>query len=378
MAGRLEAAPVEPGRVAAARSAIRLPLPLAYHPLYRFYEGGALTREFRGEPQRPDDWWSEDWVGSCTLAGNTDPDGHPQGLSTVEVAGLGVVTLRQLVEWLPAEMVGERFAERWGATTGVLVKLLSPAGPVPVHAHPSRAWARQHLGSPFGKAEAWILLDTPGDGRSPAHASIGFVPGVERQWFADAVRRHDRAAIRGALHRTDVAAGEVYVAFPGVPHCLGPRLSFIEVQEPTDHIVIAETADGGGEADATMGLGWDLALDMIDYSAAPAGETLARARQQRRVLRQVRGSSETRLVADDVLQFFDTTALDVTDELDVSDGRFSIAIVTAGSGLIETDAGVVPVRRGQTFALAASLGVRLVADDSEPLQVVRCLGPSAE
>ena len=378
MAGRLEAAPVEPGRVAAARSAIRLPLPLAYHPLYRFYEGGALTREFRGEPQRPDDWWSEDWVGSCTLAGNTDPDGHPQGLSTVEVAGLGVVTLRQLVEWLPAEMVGERFAERWGATTGVLVKLLSPAGPVPVHAHPSRAWARQHLGSPFGKAEAWILLDTPGDGRSPAHASIGFVPGVERQWFADAVRRHDRAAIRGALHRTDVAAGEVYVAFPGVPHCLGPQLSFIEVQEPTDHIVIAETADGGGEADATMGLGWDLALDMIDYSAAPAGETLARARQQRRVLRQVRGSSETRLVADDVLQFFDTTALDVTDELDVSDGRFSIAIVTAGSGLIETDAGVVPVRRGQTFALAASLGVRLVADDSEPLQVVRCLGPSAE
>jgi mannose-6-phosphate isomerase len=384
----------EPVHAEAVRSAIRLPLPLAYHPLYRFYAGGALTREFRGEPERPDDWWSEDWVGSCTLAGNTDPDGRAQGLSTVEVPRLGAVTLKQLVEWLPAELVGERFAARFGPITGVLVKLLSPAGPVPVHAHPTRAWAREHLGSPFGKAEAWILLDTPGDGRSPAHASIGFVPGIDRQWFSEAVRRHDSAAIRGALHRTEVAAGEVYVAFPGVPHCLGPRLSFIEVQEPTDHIVIAETASGEGagadgsgddgsgddaaEAAATMGLGWEVALDMIDYSAAAADETFARARQQRRILRQVHGSSETRLVGEDVLPFFDATALDVTDEIDVGDGRFSIAIVTAGSGLIETDAGVVPVRRGQTFALAATLQFRLVAGGDEPLRVVRCLGPSAD
>jgi hypothetical protein len=34
------------------REAIRRPLPLAYHPLYRFYEGGSLTRRFRGLPRR--------------------------------------------------------------------------------------------------------------------------------------------------------------------------------------------------------------------------------------------------------------------------------------------------------------------------------------
>jgi hypothetical protein len=50
------------------RAAIRRPLPLAYHPLYRFYQDGSLTRTFRGLPERPDDWWSEDWVGSCTRA----------------------------------------------------------------------------------------------------------------------------------------------------------------------------------------------------------------------------------------------------------------------------------------------------------------------
>ena len=135
---------MEPDRRARLAGAIRRPLPLAYHPLYRFYEGGSLTRRFRGLPDRPDDWWSEDWVGSCTRAGNDDPDGRQQGLSTVEVDGVGAVTLSEIVQELPEEMVGADFAGRWGPVTGVLVKLLSPAGPVPLHAHPTRDWARRH------------------------------------------------------------------------------------------------------------------------------------------------------------------------------------------------------------------------------------------
>jgi mannose-6-phosphate isomerase len=355
------------------REAIRRPLPLAYHPLYRFYEGGSLTRRFRGLPERPDDWWSEDWVGSVTRASNDDPVGRPQGISPVDVPGAGPVPLSEIIETLPEEMVGAGFADAYGPITGVLVKLLSPAGQVPLHAHPTRAWAGQHLGSRFGKTEAWILLDTPGDGAEPAYAGIGFVPGTERKWFADAVRQHDNAAIRGTLHRTGVHPGEVYVAHAGVPHYLGPRISFIEVQEPSDHIVIPET-DGADDAGATMGLGWDLALDMIDYTGAAAGATFARARQQPRVLRASGESREVRLMNDDVLPFFDATALEVADEIEVSDGRFSIAVVVSGSGFLDGDFGSQPVTRGQTLALPASLPVRVRAGQ-EPVRVIRCLGP---
>jgi mannose-6-phosphate isomerase len=361
----------------AVRDAIRRPLPLAYHPLYRFYEGGSLTRRFRGLPDRPDDWWSEDWVGSCTRAGNDDLGGRPQGLSTVDLDGVGTVTLSEIVHALPEEMVGAAFAGRWGPVTGVLVKLLSPAGPVPLHAHPTRDWAGRHLGSPFGKTEAWILLDTPGDGAQPAHAGIGFAPGIDRDWFAGAVRRHDNAAIRGTLHRTEVRPGEVYVAHGGVPHYLGPRISFIEVQEPTDQIVIPETG-GSDDAGATMGLGWDLALDMIDYTGTDAERALTRARQRPRVLRTSHGSREVRLFNDDVLPFFDATALEVADEIEVADGRFGIAIVAAGEGAIEGDFGSQPIRRGETYALPASLPFRLRAAGSEPVRVIRCLGPAAE
>jgi len=360
------------GRLDQRRAAASRPLPLAYHPLYRFYQGGSLTRAFRGLPERGDDFWSEDWVGSCTLAGNSDPAGQAQGLSVVDLPGGGQVTLAELIETLPEEMVGAGYAQRFGAGTGVLVKLLSPAGPVPLHAHPNRAWAARHLGSPVGKTEAWILLDTPDDG----YAGIGFRPGVDRSWFAAAVRRHDNAAIRGTLHRTGVHPGEVYVAHAGVPHYLGPRLSFIEVQEPSDHIVIPET-DGDDDAAATMGLGWELALDMIDYSGADAEATLGRARQQPRVLRTSHSSREVRLLNDDVLPFFDATALEVEDEIEVSDGRFSIAVVVSGSGSAEGGFGSQPLRRGETYALPASLALRVRAGPDGPVRVIRCLGPAA-
>jgi mannose-6-phosphate isomerase len=363
-------------RLGQLREAIRRPLPLAYHPLYRFYQGGSLTRAFRGLPERKDDWWSEDWVGSCTRATNEDPDGRSQGMSSVDLPGLGPVALREIVEALPEQMVGARFAERWGPITGVLVKLLSPAGQVPLHAHPTRGWARRHLGSRFGKTEAWILLDTPGDGREPAYAGIGFAPGIDRDWFAAAVRRHDSAGIRGTLHRTDVQPGEVYVAHAAVPHYLGPRISFIEVQEPSDHIVIPETS-GDDDAGATMGLGWDLALDMIDYTGAGAEQTFARARQQPRVLRTSHGSREVRLFSGDVLPFFDATALEVTGEIEVSDGRFSIAVVVSGEGFMDGDFGSQPIRSGETFALPASLPFRVRAG-REQVRVVRCLGPDPE
>lgn len=355
------------------RRGIATPLLLTYHPLYRFYEGGSLTRTFRGLPQRSDDWWSEDWVGSCTCANNADPDGRSQGLSSVNLPGVGAITLKEVVEALPEEMVGARFADRWGPITGLLVKLLSPRGPVPVHAHPTREWAQRHLGSPFGKTEAWIFLDTPGGGDEPAHAGIGFTPGIDRAWFARAVRRHDNPSIRDAIHRTDVHPGEAFVAHAGVPHFLGPQLSFIEIQEPSDHIVIAETS-GEDDTGATMGLGWDLALDMIDYTGADAQATFARARQAPRVLRTSHESREVGLLAEDVQQFFDATVLEVADEIDVDDGRFSIAVVIAGAGSVEGNFGVMPIKRGEALGWPASLTIRVRAGQ-EPVRIVRCLGP---
>src|SRR5262249_61282197 len=153
-----------------------------------------------------------------------------------------------------------------------------------LHARGPQGGPRHTLGPHVGKPGAWFLRTPRGDGAEPASAGVAFAPGIDRGWFAGAVSRHDNPAIRGTLHRTGVRPGEVYVAHAGVPHYLGPRISFIEVQEPSDHIVIPETS-GADDAGATMGLGWELALDMIDYAGAGAEQTFARARQRPRVMR---------------------------------------------------------------------------------------------
>jgi hypothetical protein len=49
----------------------------------------------------------------------------------------------------------------------------------------------------------------------------------------------------------------------------------------------------------------------------------------------------------------------------------------SGAGSIEGDFGRQPVRRGETFALPASLPVRVRAQQ-EPVRVVRCLGPAVD
>lgn len=360
------------GERALLREAIRRPLTLPYHPLYRFYEGGSMTRAFRGLEPGQDDWWSEDWVGSCTQAGNQDPDGRPQGLSEVELEGLGRRTLLSIIEALPEEMVGAPFADRWGPVAGVLVKLLSPRHQVPLHGHPDRAWAREHLGSPWGKTESWILLDTPGEGGEPAYAGVGFREGVTRDGFAEAVRQRDVAVVRDSLHRTPIEAGQVWVAHAGVPHHLGPRVSFIEIQEPSDHLVIPEWTDAD-DTGATMGLGFEVALDMLDYRTDPRDATLARALQRPEVVRAEAGGTDTRLVGAETLAFFEARRLDVTGAIEVADGRFAIGIVTAGDGTLVSEAGSVPVRRGMTYATAACLPHRYVAG-SQPLSVVHCMG----
>jgi mannose-6-phosphate isomerase class I len=51
--------------------------------------------------------------------------------------------------------------------------------------------------------------------------------------------------------------------------------------------------------------------------------------------------------------------------------------VTSGAGSIEGDFGRLPVRRGETFALPASLAFRLRAGQ-EPVRVIRCLGPAVD
>jgi mannose-6-phosphate isomerase len=72
---------------------------------------------------------------------------------------------------------------QFGANPGLLVKLASAGPRPPVHFHPGRAFAPEASGLPYGKTEAWIIIEAePG---ATVHA--GFSRAIElaevREWM---------------------------------------------------------------------------------------------------------------------------------------------------------------------------------------------------
>src|SRR5512132_908029 len=153
------------------------PWRLAPNRVDRFYTGGALLERFRGasEDDARDGHRPEDWVGSVTGAWRA-PGSRPsgEGLSVIDTPA-GPRRLAELLAADPEAIAGHGLVERAGVTTGLLVKLLDAGVRLPVHAHPTRAFARERLGSLFGKAEAWLILGTRHVPRAePPNVRIGF------------------------------------------------------------------------------------------------------------------------------------------------------------------------------------------------------------
>ena len=309
--------------------------PLALEPtrVYRFYRGGALMGRFRGVTEE-DGEFPEDWVGSVTRANNPGRDEPEAGLSRLADGRL----LRDAIAADPEGWLGRRHVERFGMSTGVLVKLLDAAERLPVHAHPDRAFARARLGSAFGKTETWIVLATRGEA---ADVWVGLRRAVAADDYRTWIEEQDVEALLSSLNRLRVTPGDVVYLPAGVPHAIGEGILMAELQEPTDLSIICEwTGFPISPDDAHLGLGWDAAigaLDLGEHAPELAPPPEARA-------------------------FF------WADEEQAAPRRFAVLIVLEGEGTV---AGA-SARAGSTFAVPAA--AETLAIEGE-LRVLRCCAP---
>jgi len=303
--------------------------------VHRFYRGGALLGRLRAEPEE-DGLLPEDWLGSVTSArnpGRTDPE---EGLSRLIDGRI----LRDAVEADPIGWLGEAHVARFGTSTGVLAKLLDAAERLPVHAHPDRAFARKAFGSPFGKTEAWFVLDTRGD---EGEIWVGLREAVEAERYRTWIVDQDVDRLLGSLNVISVRAGDVVYVPAGVPHAIGAGVLIAELQEPTDFSLLCEWRGFSiRPEDSHLGLGWDTALDALDLSAHEP-------------VRQLPEAARRFFWADDVA---------------APAGRFAILLVVDGEGRIAD----TPARAGEAFAVPASAAS---VDAEGDLRVLRLLAPDA-
>jgi len=216
---------------------------------------------------------------------------------------------------------------------------------LPVQCHPDAAFARRHLGSNFGKTEAWLVLATRTiDGESP-YMLFGFRQGVTEAEFRRIVRAQDIPAQVASLNKVEVKPGDLYLVSAGTPHALGPGIFMIEIQEPTDLVVNTEYVFCGlqrTEAQCYLGLGFDLGMSCFNYRAA-GEEYLSRHCLIPRTLRDDPAGLEERLIGPEHTPCFGMDRATVRGRLaDPDRGRCYIGIVTEGRGRLTVQAAIFP------------------------------------
>jgi mannose-6-phosphate isomerase len=335
------------------------PIRLAANRVRRFYRGGPAIDELRGTAPGPGgENVPEDWVGSTTTVFGSAGD----GLTWLEDGR----TLREAVQADPEGFLGPRHADAYGASPALLVKLLHAGERLPVHCHPDRDFARRHLDCPWGKTEAWVItaIQVP----EPV-VHLGFREAIDPRRLDELVEGQRTEALLASLNTLPVAPGDAVLVPAGVPHAIGEGVLLVELQEPTDFSVLLEW-DGfavDGRRDGHLGLGFDLALGCVDRSGWGRAE-LERLRGHSR-----RGSRPgvERLLPAEADPFFRAERLRPEPATPI-EAAFSILVVVAGSGRLETPGGALDLARGDTVLVPFAAGPGEVRGR---LEAVRCLPP---
>jgi mannose-6-phosphate isomerase len=286
-----------------------------------FYRGAGRIAEFRTVPALPDR--PEDWVGSVTSRFGL----APAGLSSLADG-------RVLAEAIAADPRWWLGPER--TDTGVLVKLLDAGQRLPLHVHPDRRFANAHLASPYGKAEAWVIVSAQPD----AYVHLGFTRDVAAEELAGWVAGQQVERMLAATNRIPVAAGDAILCPAGLPHAIGDGILLVEVQEPTDFSVLLEY-EGFDVAEGHLGLGYDLALQCVDRDAWDPDRVDG-----------LRGTA-ARLLPEAADEFFSARRLRGGDRLEQG---FSVLVVVAGEGWLTGEQDDLALRRGDTLLVPYAAG----------------------
>lgn len=297
----------------------------------RTYLGGGRIDAFTGFAPDCSDGVPrpEDWLASTTTAFN----------GTREIAGEGLGRLED--GRLVKDAVG---------TLPILVKLLDSDERLVVQAHPTVPCARAKFNSPVGKTECWYFLD----GTAPdACVYLGFKPGVTRAAWRAAFEA--QRGILDMLHRVPVRAGDFVFVDGGVPHAIGGGCFMVELQEPSDLMVVAERVTPSGrtipEAKLHGGVGFETMFDVYEYKGFAYDDLCAKYVRRRGKCAGGNGVVE-RILGPELTEKFAMWRV-------VGGGRLPlarpacVAVVTGGAGTVNG----VAVQKGDRLVVADEAAV---------------------
>ncbi len=310
-----------------------------------FYRGGDTDR--RAARATPGRIGPEEWLASTVTRWGTDG----AGLTDLGAAGL----LRDLVAADPDGWLGAAHVARWGASPALLVKLLDAGERLPVHA-PPRPHASPPATSdcPFGKTEAWVVLDVPAGGGT---VYVGTTPaGQPGRSGPSSSRPRRRTTMLDLLNPLTVNAGDGVVVPASTPHCIDAGLFVVELQEPTDFSILLEWDgfDIDGRPTATSAsASTSPSTPCAPTPSAPTSSTASSdgcADDERDDAARAAAAGGGRPVLPRL------GGRRTRTPRSRSPAAFSVVVVIEGAGTIEWAGGSEPVARGDAFVVPHAAG----------------------
>ena len=296
----------------------------------RTYLGGGRIDAFTGMQADCSDGIPrpEDWLASTTTAFN--------GGCEINGEGLGRLVDGRLV----SDVVGQ---------LPILVKLLDADERLVIQAHPTVEFARARMNSQVGKTECWYFLP----GTAPdACVYLGFKPGITREKWRTAFET--QKGLLDLLHKIPVRAGDFVFVDGGMPHAIGAGCFMIELQEPSDLMVVAERKTPSGrilpDGKVFGGLDIEGMLDVYEYVGLEYEDLC-----KRYVRRGGRSdASAQRILGLELTDKFEMWKL--TDRAHLSlEGNVAVAVVTEGRGVVNDK----PVCKGDRLVIGGESAVSI-------------------
>jgi mannose-6-phosphate isomerase len=306
-----------------------------------FYRGGERIAAFRGVPA-PSGHSPEEWLAATVhVAGR--PDDGPSRLADGTL----------FADLVAADTIGWTGDSKSKTDVGILVKLLDAGQRLPVHVHPTRAFARDHLHSCYGKTEAWHILEVHGDDPS---VWVGFRTDVDPAELAKRVDAQDSAWLLDHMNKISVRPGDGILVPAGEAHATGAGVFLVEVQEPTDFSILLEwSVTTAGREDSHLGLGFGTVFETVNHRATGPEALAALARHVDPAATGDRLESALPTASDPYFRF-DIAAPPGTDPISVPHG-FAVAIVLSGTGTLRWSKDEEqPLGRGEIYAIPDGLG----------------------
>lgn len=309
--------------------------------VWRTYRGGKLLEEFLGYENPVDSDYPEDWISSFLEAKNP---------RYVENEGISKLENGYITDFVDTDDFGPNRSE-----PGLLTKLLDAGERLGIQVHPTDDYSKFHFGTPFGKTECWHIISKRSE---DACIYLGFKQGVTKEKWCELFKRQDIEGMLDCLHKFTPKIGDTILVRGGMPHAIGAGLFLLEIQQPCDYTMRAETTTAYGAKLSPMqihyGLGEEKMLDCFDYNGLSYEETEAYCFLKHSV-------EATESYTFNPLVTYNDTPFFALDKVDAkiytfTPESFLSVIVTDGNGSIEYDKGVLSAVKGDKIFLPYGIG----------------------